>query len=126
MIPGIWKGVLCVEKAADCLEEFEKEAALSAKQEEKNKEVSFMCVYNITSFLMWIRTFFDSLQLVQQTFDHSYLDPGYSPSRTLSKNAYSVFKTKCFMLNVAWSELSLLNQVKLWDADILAVFSGKF
>ena len=48
MIPDIRKGVLCVEKAADCLDEFEKEAALTAKQEEKekNKEVSFTCAYS--------------------------------------------------------------------------------
>ena len=41
MIPDIRRGVLCVEKAAECLEEFEKEAVLTAKQQEdKNKEVS--------------------------------------------------------------------------------------
>ena len=40
MIPDIWKGVFCVEKAADCLEEFEQEALAAQQAEEKNKEVS--------------------------------------------------------------------------------------
>ena len=38
MIPDIRKGVLSVEKAAECLEEYEKEATLTAK--EKSKGVS--------------------------------------------------------------------------------------
>ena len=39
MIPDIRRGVLCVEKAADCLEEFEQEALTAQQEEEKNKEV---------------------------------------------------------------------------------------
>ena len=40
MIPDIRRGVLCVEKAADCLEDFEQEAlAAQQQEEEKNKEV---------------------------------------------------------------------------------------
>ena len=31
--------MLCVEKAADCLEEFEQEALTAQQEEEKNKEV---------------------------------------------------------------------------------------
>ena len=40
MIPDIRRDVLCVEKAADCLEEFEQEALAAQHEEEKNKEVS--------------------------------------------------------------------------------------
>ena len=40
MIPDIRKGVLCVEKAADCVEEFEQEAMAAQREEDKTKEVS--------------------------------------------------------------------------------------
>jgi len=51
MIPDIRRGVLCVEKAAECLEEFEKEAMLTAK-EEKNKEVRDFHIVNFYQFFM--------------------------------------------------------------------------
>ena len=47
MIPDIRKGVLCVEKAADCLEEFEQEALAAQQEEEKNKEVSYSWVFSL-------------------------------------------------------------------------------
>ena len=58
MIPDIRRGVLCVEKAADCLEEFEQEALAAQHEEEKNKEVSLLIpqrvlVYN-SYYLVYI------------------------------------------------------------------------
>ena len=52
MIPDIRRGVLCVEKAADCLEEFEQEALVAQQQqeEEKNKEVSIY--YNLNNWYL--------------------------------------------------------------------------
>ena len=48
MIPDIRRGVLCVEKAADCLEEFEQEALTAQQQEEeKNKEVGTFYILKI-------------------------------------------------------------------------------
>ena len=41
MIPDIRRGVLCVEKAADCLEEFEQEAMAAQCEGDKTKEESY-------------------------------------------------------------------------------------
>ena len=60
MIPDIRRGVLCVKMAADCLEEFEKEA-LAAQQERKRIKKYFPCAHPKNKCMMYILCIFASI-----------------------------------------------------------------